>query len=141
MNLHCKKSWKGEFGDDLHFSHSSSNSCRVLITFYGNQDIAIKKRCPIINNSCFRCIDYDCSFLLINNSSSNTKKEQVSVPNELTTILSNFENINNQNVMFAGDFDVFFEALLDAKGDTPNWKSWPNNKMIETLDLFLMYRE
>ena len=58
--------------------------------------------------------------MLINNSSSNTEKEQVSVPNELTTILSNFENINNQNVMFAGDFDVFFEALLDAKGDTPN---------------------
>ena len=58
--------------------------------------------------------------MLINNTSSNTKKEQVSVPNELTTILSNFENINNQNVMFAGDFDVFFEALLDAKGDTPN---------------------
>ena len=41
-----RKNWKDEFGGDLHFSHGSSNSCEVLIAFYGNQDITVKKSCP-----------------------------------------------------------------------------------------------
>ena len=57
------------------------------------------------------------------------EKEQVSVlyelPNfEITviTILSNFENTHNRNVIFAGDFNIFFDALLDARGANPTLK-------------------
>ena len=50
------------------------------------------------------------------------EKEQVNVLNELTTI-SNFENIVNHTVIFAGDFNIFFDALLDPKGGTPTLKS------------------
>ena len=57
------------------------------------------------------------------------EKEQVSVlyelPNfEITviTILSNFENTHNRNVIFAGDFNIFFDALLDAGGGNPTLK-------------------
>ena len=53
-------------------------------------------------------------FLFINNYNGNTEKEHFSVFNELTAILSNFENIYNHNVIFAGDFNVFFDALLYA---------------------------
>ena len=42
----CEKKLTDEFGGDLNFSHGSSNSCRVLITFYGNQHIIVKKICP-----------------------------------------------------------------------------------------------
>ena len=42
--IDCEKKWKDEFGGDLHFSHGSSNSCGVLIAFYGNQDITVKKK-------------------------------------------------------------------------------------------------
>lgn len=42
---------------------------------------------------------------------------QVSVLNELTTILCNFESIDTHNIAFAGDFDnIFFDTSLDAKG-------------------------
>ena len=40
----CEKKSKNEFGGDLHFSHSSSNSCCVLIAFYGNQYITVKRK-------------------------------------------------------------------------------------------------
>ena len=76
--------------------------------------------------------------MLINIYNVNTEKEQVSALNELITILSNFENINNHNVIFAGDFNIFFNASLDAKGGTPTLKSHSINKLIElneTLDL------
>ena len=44
--IDCEKKWKDEFRGDLHFSHGSSNSCGVLMAFYNNQDITVKKGCP-----------------------------------------------------------------------------------------------
>ena len=54
-----KKKWKDEFGGDLHFSHGSSNSSGVLIAFYGNQDITVKKNVVRQKRAtpCFRCTD------------------------------------------------------------------------------------
>ena len=45
----------------------------------------------------------DSDFLLINIYKANTEKEQVSVLNEPTTKLSNFEKFDNRNVTFVGD--------------------------------------
>ena len=73
----------------------------------------------------------DSDFLLINIYNANTEKEQVSVLNELTTILSNFENNLNHNVIITGDLKNFFDASLDAKGGTPTLKSRSINKLIE----------
>ena len=98
----AKKKWKDEFGGDLHFSHGSSHSCQVLIAFYGNQDITVKKK---LSNKKGRVLVLDVriddsDFLFINIYNANMEKEQVSVLNELSTILSNFENIHNHNVIF-----------------------------------------
>ena len=62
-------------------------------------------------------------FLLINIYNANTEKEQVSVLNELTTILSYFENTLNHNVIFAGDFNIFFDASLNARDGKSTLKS------------------
>ena len=54
-----RKKWKDEFGGDLYFFHGSSNSCGVLIVFYGNQDITVKK---VVwqkrTSTCFRCTNW-----------------------------------------------------------------------------------
>ena len=66
------------------------------------------------------------------------EKEQVSVLNELITILSNLGNTLNHNVIFARDFNISFDASLDAKGGIPTLKSRSVNKLIElneTLNL------
>ena len=54
---------------------------------------------------------------------ANTEKEQVGVLKGLTTTLSNFQNVDNHTVIFAGDFHMFVDASLDAKVGTPNLKS------------------
>ena len=72
------------------------------------------------------------------------EKEQVSVLNELITILSNLGNTLNHNVIFAGDFNIFFDASLDAKGGTLTLKGLSVNKLIElieTLNLCDMQRK
>ena len=71
------------------------------------------------------------------------EKDQVSVLNELITILSNFKNTLNHDVVFAGDFNIFFDVSLDAKGGTLTLKSRSINKLIElneTLDLCDIWR-
>ena len=40
----AKKKWKDEFGGDLHFSHGSSNFCRVLTAFYGKFFLNVEKK-------------------------------------------------------------------------------------------------
>lgn len=83
-----------------------------------------------------RIDDFD--FLLINIYNANSEKKQVSVLNDLTTIISNFENIDNHNFIFTDDFDVFFDASLNATDGTPTFKKGYINKLKElnkTLDL------
>ena len=128
-----KKMWKDEFGVELHFSHGSSNSCRVLIAFCGNQDITFKIN---LSNKKGRLLVFDeridnSDFLLINIYNANTETEQVNAFNELSTILSTFENIHNHNAVFTGDFNVYFDASLDAKGGSPTLISESIGKMIE----------
>ena len=85
----------------------------------------------------------DFDFLLINVYNADTEKEQVSFLNELSTILSNFENIDNHNVVFAGDFIILLDTSLDAKGGTPTFKFRSINKLIKlhkTLDLRGIWR-
>ena len=74
--------------------------------------------------------------MLINIYNANTEKEQVSVLNKLTTILSYFENTLNHNVIFAGDFNIFFDASLNARGGTPTLKRRSINKLIELNEMF-----
>ena len=50
-------------------------------------------------------------------------------------ILSNFENTLNHNIIFAGDFNIFFDASSDAKGGTPTLKSQSINKLIELIEM------
>ena len=80
----------------------------------------------------------DFDFFLINIYNANTEKEQVSVLHKLTSVLSNFENIDNHNFIFTGDFDAFFDASLNATDSTPTLKKGSINKLKElnkTLDL------
>ena len=60
---------------------------------------------------------------------ANTEKQQVSVLNKLTSIRSDFENTDNHNVIFAGDFNIVFDALLDTKVGTPTLNSRSINKV------------
>ena len=73
--------------------------------------------------------------MLINILNLNTEKEQVRVFNELTTTISNLDNIDNYIVIFTGDVNVGFEALLDAKSGTRTLRRQSINKLIYCMEL------
>ena len=41
-SVETEKKWIDDFKDKIYYSHGKTNSCRVLIIFYGNLNICIK---------------------------------------------------------------------------------------------------
>ena len=59
----------------------------------------------------------DVNFVLINLYNANTETEQVSVLNNLTSLT--FDVTLEKNLNLAGDFNLFINLKLDAKGGKP----------------------
>ena len=64
----------------------------------------------------------DETFILINFYNSNTETEQVKSINDLENLLQNFDINPSKNIVFAGDFKLFFDRNLEACGGTPSLK-------------------
>ena len=58
----------------------------------------------------------DVNFVLINLYNANTETEQVFVLNNLSSLLENFDVTLVKNLILAGDFNLFLNSKLDAKG-------------------------
>ena len=56
------------------------------------------------------------NFVLINLYNANAETEQVSVLNNLSSLLENFDVSLEKNLILSGDFNLFLNSKLDAKG-------------------------
>ena len=61
-------------------------------------------------------------FILINLHNPNTESEQIQIFYELTMSLSNLDLSREKHIIFAGDFNLFLDCSLDAKGSSPSLK-------------------
>ena len=57
----------------------------------------------------------DAAFLLINLCSANKECEQLKVLTNLCNFLSNITDLHCKNIIFGGDFNVFFGASYEAQ--------------------------
>ena len=53
---------------------------------------------------------------------TNTETEQISALNNLPSLLENFDVTLEKNLILAGDFNLFLNSKLDAKGGKPATK-------------------
>ena len=137
--------WKDEFRGNLYFSHGRSNSCGVLTAFLGTKPITVKKkvgdkegRILILETS----ID-DCEYILINFYNANTESEQLKTFIVLNDLLLNFNLNESKRIIFAGDFNLYLNRSLDAKGGSPLLKKRSVSELIkikEKLDLCDIWR-
>ena len=67
----------------------------------------------------------DVNFVLINLYNANTETEQVFVLNNLSSLLENFDVTLVKNLILAGDFNLFLNSKLDAKGGKSTIKKNP----------------
>ena len=140
-----EKKWRENFGDNTFFSHGKRNSCGVLISYIGTHNFVVNNQ-KTDNDSRILILDVtinDVNFVLINLYNANTETEQVSVLNNLSSLLETFDVTLEKNLIFAGDFNLFLSSNFDAKGGKPAIKKKSLAKLIqlkESYDLCDIWR-
>ena len=128
-----EKIWRDEFNGDLFFSHGKTNSCGVLVGFYANINYSVKKK---LSHDSSRILVLDVTiagteYLLINLYNGNTEPEQLKILESLSKVLKDFQDISEKNIIFAGDFNLFFDQKLEFAGGIPILKKLAVSKLIE----------
>ena len=75
-------------------------------------------------------------FILINLYNSNTEKEQLTTLSKLEQLLDDFPLDSTQNIIFAGDFNLCFDLLLESSGGNPSSKNKSISKVLQICEKF-----
>ena len=104
--------WRDDSQRQIFFSHGTTNSCGVMIGSLGNKKINCNK-IRTDNNGRIIVLEAEIDdeiFLLINLYNPNTEAEQVKTLCELERMLDIFSLDSYKNILFAGDFNCFFNS-------------------------------
>ena len=108
-----------------------------ILGFIGNKKVNVIKELKDKNGRILILdteID-DSKFILINLYNANFESEQLNTLEELTQLLGNLEINGDKNIIFSGDFNVFFNSTLEAKGGSPTLKKHSIAKFIEIKEM------
>ena len=139
-NKNGKKTLKLQF-----FSHGKSNSCGVLIAYFGTGTFIVKKK-QTDNEGRILILDVsinDSEYILINLYNANTENEQIDVLSSLFELLEEFDICPAKQLVMPGDFNLFFNSKLETHGGNPTLKKKSLAKPIEfkeTYDIFDIWR-
>ena len=73
-------------------------------------------------NGCLLLLDVavdEQNFVRVNLYNANTVKDQLNTINELSGILKSVNNINAKQIILGGDFNLYFDSLLESQGGNP----------------------
>ena len=113
--------WKDKFNGPVFYSHVSSNSCGVLNTFFGKNKICVNSQTTDKHG---RILILDVTidgseYILVNIYNANIESEQLKVLNDLSELMKKVNVIHGKQIVLAGDFNLFFDSNLEAKGGKP----------------------
>ena len=116
--------WRNDFKGEVFSSHFSLNSCRFMIGYLGSLKFQLSK---INEDDHGRILIVDASidnqnFALINFYNANTESEQINTIYEVNQLLGDCYLDSTKKVVLAGDFNLFFDASLEALGGNPTLK-------------------
>ena len=75
-------------------------------------------------------------YLLVNVYNANTEQEQIKALQNLSVMLENVDSFCSNNVIIAGDFNIFFSKKLECKGREPYLKKHSVSHIIKILETF-----
>ena len=114
------------------FSRGKTNTCGVLVGLYGNINYSVKKK---LSDNSGRILVLDVTidgteYLLINLYSGNTVPEQFKILKSLSNVLKEFQDIKEKSIIFAGDFNLFFDGKLESVGENPILKKLDHSPLF-----------
>ena len=143
--VYDEKRWQDELKGKLFFSHGHSNFCGVAIGFLGNMNFNVLNK---IQDNDGRILVLDVqvdgtTFLLINLYNANKECEQLNVLTTFCNFLSNITDLHCKNIIFGGDFNVFFDTNYEVQGGNPTLKKESVANLIhikESMELCDIWR-
>ena len=129
--------WKDNFKGEVFYSHGKSNSCGVLICFIGSKNFFIRNKLSD-NDGRILILDVDIddeNFILINLYNPNTEAEPLKTLSKLTETLTKLHLTQNNNIICAGDFNLFFNVKLESYGGNPVFKKRSVGKIVELKEI------
>ena len=130
--------WKDDFKSEVFYSHGKSNSCGVLICFIVSNFFFIRNKLSD-NDGRILILDVDIddeNFFLINLYNPNTEAEQLKTLSKLTEMLTKLHLTQNNNIICAGDFNLFFNVKLESYGGNPVFKKRSVGKIVELKETY-----
>ena len=118
---------------EVFYSHGKSDSCGVLICFIGSKKLFISNKLSD-NDGRILILDVDIddkNFILIYLYNPNTEAEQLKTLSKLTEMLTKLHLTQNNNVICARDFNLFFSVKLESCGGNPVFKKRSVGKIFE----------
>ena len=115
---HCSIKKENEWVNDISFlvffPGNASNSCGILIGYLGKTFFVLNKQ-KTDKAGKFLILDITLHadhYIFINLCNGNTKIEQVKILGELQSLLINLDIGQNKRIIFAGDFNIYFNSKL-----------------------------
>ena len=116
--------WKNDFNGSVFYSYGTSQSCGVLIAYFGNLNFSVNKQVGDKNGRIF-ILDVNIDgikYVLVNIYNANNEVEQVQVLSELSELMKNINFSEENRIVLAGDLNVFVDSKLETKGGKPSFK-------------------
>ena len=124
--------WIQEFKGQLFFSYGKSNSYDILICYFGSKKLKIRNKIPDkdgwtlileikLNNQLIT---------LINLHNPNTESEQLEGLEKVKIMLSTSSLTQDNQIIFAGDFNLFSNSKPEHDGVNPLYKNSSVTKLI-----------
>ena len=118
LTAKSNKNGRKDFKGQIFFSHGKSNSCGVLIAYFGTGTFTVKKQ-QTDKEGRILILDVsinDSEYILINLYNANTENEQIDVLSSLSKLLEDFDISLAKQLVVTGDFNLFFNSKLEAQG-------------------------
>ena len=130
--------WKNDFNGFVFYSHGTSQSFGVLITYFGHLKFSVNKQ---VGDKNWRILILDVNvdeirFVLDDIYNANTEVEQVQLLSELNELMKKINFSEENRIVLAGDLNVFFDSKLETKGGKPSLKQKSVAKLLELKEEF-----
>ena len=125
--------WRNDFKGEVFFSHGTTSSCGVMIGYLGNEKFSVNKICKN-NNSRVLMIEVEIeteTFILLNLYNSKSETEQLQTLSDVDLLLSDFSLDDTKTIVFAGDFNLFFNQKIEATGRNSVLKKKSISKVLQ----------
>ena len=132
--------WANDFSCPVFFSNGASISCGVPIAYLGKKLFVLHKQ---KTDQAWRIFILDITieadqYILIHLYNAYNETEQVKILEELQNLLKKLDISQNKSIIFADDFNIFFNSKLEAESGKLLLKKKSTVKLVqikESLDI------